>query len=264
MFPSRTSHLILVAALLRGGVAVAQSFEVASIKPNAANDFRVSIQFAPGGRFVATGINTRILLSQAFEVKDFQIINAPSWAGDSRFDVNAKAEGSAERIAPDKLRPMLKSLLEERFGLKYHQETKEMPVYHLVVAKSGAKLTPSPDAPAGGERRPQMVRMGRGQLNADGIGMAAFARMLSQNLGREVVDQTGLTGNYAVKLEWTPEPGQGGGFGIPLPPGALPSVDPNGPTLTTALQEQLGLRLESAKAPVSVIVIDSLTKPTEN
>ena len=241
----------------------AQSFEVASIKPNAANDHRVSIRTQPGGRFTATGINTRLLMTEAFGIRDFQITNAPGWTNDDRYDVNAKAESSVDRISPEWLRPMLKALLEERFQLKYHQETRELPVYSLVVAKSGSKLTPSESKQPG----PQM-RMGRGQVNAKGANMAMIARMISQQMGRDVIDKTGLTSTYDINLEWTPEPGQGGGPGAgpggPPPLGALPPADSTGPTLVTALQEQLGLRLESSKGPVMIIVVDSIAKPTEN
>lgn len=240
----------------------AQSFEVASIKPNASNDHRVMIRMQPGGRFSATGMSARMLITQAFDIREFQVIGAPGWTDSDHFDINAKAESSMERITPAQLRPMLKSLLVERFQLKYHEETKELPVYSLVVAKSGAKVKAS-ETPQGGAPVPQMMRVGRGQINANGATMAAVARMISQQLGRDVIDNTGLKGNYDVNLEWTPEPGQGGG-GAPPPPGAVPPADANGPTLFTALQEQLGLRLESTKGPVTVVVIDSIAKPSEN
>lgn len=244
----------------------AQSFEVASIKPNAANDHRVMVRMQPGGRYSATGMSTRMLITQAFDLREFQVIGAPDWTASDRFDINAKAESSVERITPAQLRPMLKSLLVERFQLKYHEETKELPVYKLVVAKGGAKLKPSaaPQGAPSGQPAPQMMRVGRGQLNANAATVASVARMISMQLGRDVIDNTGLEGNYDVNLEWTPEPGQGGGFPGPLPPGAVPPADNNGPTLFTALQEQLGLRLESAKAPVTVLVIDSIAKPSEN
>ncbi len=242
----------------------AQSFEVASIKPNASSDHRVMIRMQPGGRFSATGMTTRMLITQAFDIREFQVMGAPGWTDSDHFDINAKAESSMERITPAQLRPMLKSLLVERFQLKYHEETKELPVYSLVVAKSGAKLKAS-ETPQGGAPVPQMRRIGRGEMNANGAPMAVVAWMISQLLGRDVIDNTGLKGNYDVKLEWTLEPGQGGAFpGAPPPPGALPPADANGPTLFTALQEQLGLRLESTKGPVTVLVIDSIAKPTEN
>jgi uncharacterized protein (TIGR03435 family) len=111
----------------------------------------------------------------------------------------------------------------------------------------------------------RQFRMGRGQINAAGATMAILAQQLGQQLGRKVIDKTGLEGAFDVELNWTPEPGQGmGPLGGPPPGAVLPQTDSAGPTLFTAVQEQLGLRLESAKGPVTVIVIDSISKPTEN
>jgi uncharacterized protein (TIGR03435 family) len=243
---------------------VPTSFDVASIKPNAENDHRVMIRIQPGGRFTATGINLRFLIGQAYGVRDFQILNAPGWAASDRFDIDAKADGLPERLPPDLMRPLLKSLLEERFKIKVHTETKEMPVYALVVAKGGSKLKEAADGEGPGQR---MIRMGRGTIEGQAMPMGMLVQQLAQNIGRTVIDKTGLTGNYEVKLEWTPEPGQGGGpfgGGAPPPPDALPPADTNGPSIFTALQEQLGLKLESQKGPVPMIVVDSVSKPTEN
>jgi uncharacterized protein (TIGR03435 family) len=176
---------------------------------------------------------------------------------------------------------MLKNLLEERFQLKTHTESKEMPVYSLVQGKGGPKLKVSdapPPMPAGaaglaGGGRPQMMRMGRGQIHAMGVTMKAFAQQLSQMLGRPVTDNTGLDGYYDIELDYAPESGGQGGGGTmvgaggppPPPPGALPPADTsNGPSIFTALQEKLGLKLESGKGPVDILVIDSIAKPTEN
>jgi uncharacterized protein (TIGR03435 family) len=110
-----------------------------------------------------------------------------------------------------------------------------------------------------------MMRMGRGQINASGVTMTSLARQLSQMLGRTVIDKTELSDVFEVKLEWTPEPGQGGGPGGPPPnPDAVAGAGGNGPTIFTALQEQLGLRLENSKGPVEILIIDNVAKPTEN
>jgi uncharacterized protein (TIGR03435 family) len=239
--------------------ALAQQFEVASIKPNAEHDNRVSIRMAPGGRFTATGLSVKQLISQAYNVRNFQISGGPGWIESERYDINAKAESTAERIPQEDLRAMLRALLAERFRLKVRTEAKEMPVYALVVSRSGHKLTPSADASPG----PQ-IRMGRGQLSGKGMAMSMLARELGQQLGRQVIDKTGLNGSYDINLEWTPEPGHGGVFGAPPPPDALPATDSSGPTVFTAVQEQLGLRLESQRGPVPVIVIESVDKPTAN
>jgi uncharacterized protein (TIGR03435 family) len=140
---------------------------------------------------------------------------------------------------------MLRVLIEDRFQLKVHRESKEMAVYNLTVAKGGSKL-----AANAGEPGP-MLRMGRGELSGKKVSMAMVLQVPSQQLARTVVDKTDLKGEYDFTLKWTPEPGQGGGFpGLPPPgPDALPPVDTNGPSIFTAIQEQLGLRLESAKVP---------------
>ena len=250
--------------LLAAGTAAAQptTFDVASIKPNAANDNPVMIGMHPGGRFTASGVTLRQLINQAYNVRDFQVTNGPGWIAAERYDVNAKAEGLPDRVPPEQLRPMLRALLAERFQLKVHTETKEMPVYALVQGKNGTKLTPSK-----AEQGRSMMRMGRGQLNGTKIPMKLLTMQLAQQLRRSVIDKTELKDEYDVTLEWTPEPGQGGGpFGGPPPPdgGKMPAAGSSGPTIFTALQEQLGLRLESAKGPVEIIVIDHVTKPSEN
>jgi uncharacterized protein (TIGR03435 family) len=253
--------LRLSALILACAAAAAQTFEVASIKPNAENDNRVMIGIQPGGRFTATGVTLKELIGQAWNVREFQISGGPGWIGSERYDINAKAEGVGERIPREQLRPMLRALLEERFRLKVHEESKEMPLYALVAAKSGSKL-----AASAGEQPGPMIRMGRGRLDVKNAPMSMLAQSLSQQLGRHIVDKTGLAGNYDFVLQWTPEPGQGGGgpFAGPRSPDALPPADTTGPSIFTALQEQLGLRLEAQRGPVPVIVIDQVEKPSEN
>jgi uncharacterized protein (TIGR03435 family) len=252
--------------LFLAAIATAQqAFEVASIKPNAGNDNRAMIGMQPGGRFIATGINVKFLIGMAYNLRDFQISGGPGWITSERFDINAKPpEGSPARIPPEQIREMVKALLAERFQLKTRTESKEMPVYQLVVAKNGPKMTPAA-AEGDSQGGPGMIRMGRGQLEGSRMAMAMLANQIATQVGRPVIDKTGLTGQYDVKLEWTPEPGHGGGpFGGPPPPDALPPADSNGPTIFTAVQEQLGLRLEPAKGPVETLVIESISRPTEN
>jgi uncharacterized protein (TIGR03435 family) len=159
-----------------------------------------------------------------------------------------------DRVPPEVLRPMLRALVEERFQLKTHAETREMPIYALVVGKAGKLI------PAAPESQGPMMRMGRGQLNGKKVPMAMLAQQISQQLGRAVVDKTELKGDFDFTLEWTPEPGQGRVH----PRASDSAADSSGPTIFTAVQEQLGLRLESQKGPVEIIVIDSVAKPTEN
>jgi len=293
-------HRISLAIACLAVTAWGQKFEVASIKPNKENDHRVMFGMQPGGRFSATGVSLRRLMVFAYGIRDYQLSGLPAWADSDRYDINAKAEGAADDAAPqdrpptqaemqtrqEKTRAMLQDLLADRFGLQIHRETKEMPVYNLVVAKNGPKLVESKnDAPSGsgdapirvggmavggseGPSRSQMVRIGRGQISGDRVPMTMLVNQLSANLGRNVIDKTGLTGSYDVKLTWTPEEGQmmipgggpgGAGEGRPEA-GAIDS----GPSIFTAIQEQLGLKLEPAKGPVEMIVVDKADKPTEN
>jgi bla regulator protein blaR1 len=249
-----------VLLLLGFAAASAQpAFEVASIKPNSSGDNRIMMRMQPGGRYTATGVTLKQLIAQAYNVRDFQISGGPGWIGSERYDVNAKAEGTPDRIAPDQLRLMIRALIEDRFRLKVHNESREMPVYALVVGKSGPKLPPS-----SGERGP-MMHMGRGQIDVKKVPMAVLAQHLSQQLGRSVIDKTELDGEYDIVLNWTPEPGHDGGpFGGPPSPDALPPADSSGPTIFTALQEQLGLRLETQKGQVPILIIDQVEKPAEN
>jgi bla regulator protein blaR1 len=251
--------LLLVALTL----SAQKSFDVATIKPNGENDHRVMIRMRPGGGFSATGMNLRTLIMQAYNVRGYQITGGPDWMNTDRYDVNAKAEGLPERVTPEMLRPMLQSLLADRFQLKLHKETKEMPVYALVNGKGPHKLKTSE---SGGAEARNMMRIGPGQATLTGTTMAGLAQALAQPLGRPVNDKTGIEGKFDIDIRWTPEPGQGfGPFGTAgPPPEAIAASDASGPSIFTAVQEQLGLKLDSGKGPVEIIVIDSAAKPTEN
>jgi uncharacterized protein (TIGR03435 family) len=233
--------------------AKSAKFEVASIKPSdpAVRGFRV--QSAPGGRYTASGVTVKFLIQSAYGVRDFQILNAPAWIGTQRYDINAKGE---ESTANDEnvMSQRLQDLLADRFQLKLAQETRELPIYNLTLAKGGSKMQESTV-----DEGHRSMSMGRGRIVFKGSDMAALVVQLSQQLGRTVVDKTGLTANYDFTLNWTPETPAG-----PDGPKDPPGADPNGPTLFTALQETLGLKLESAKGPVQVLVIGSVEKPAEN
>lgn len=253
--------LFVLACAISHAQEMPKAFDVASIKPNASSDNRVMVRVQPGGGFSASGMTLKQLMLQAYNVREFQITGGPGWISSDRYDINAKAEGLPDRVAPDQMRPLLRNLIEDRFKLKTHTESKEMPIYALVPAKSGHKLKVS----EAGDGPGPMIRIGRGQINGKSMPMSLLVQQLSGQLGRKVVDQTGLTGAYEILLEWTPEPGQGGGvFGGPPAPDAIQAVDTSSPTIFTALQEQLGLRLEPQKGPVEIIVIDSVEKPSEN
>jgi len=251
------------------------TFEVASIKPANPDTPGSMIQFMPGGGLRMTGVPLRAMITFAYDVRDFQISGGPGWVGTERFDVMARAEHAAPSDSPDDFAKMtddqrktardqmaerLRALLADRFQLEVHKETKDQPIYALVVSKNGAKLKEA-NAAVGAR---QGMSMNRGRMEGFAAPMEMLSNILSNTMGRPVVDKTGLTGKYEFVLEWTPEAGadaraQGFGDGI-----TEPAPAPGGPSIFTALQEQLGLRLESQKGPVPNIVIDRAEKPSEN
>jgi uncharacterized protein (TIGR03435 family) len=203
--------------------------------------------------------------------KDSQLSGAPGWFMSERYDVDARAAGSPSF---DVMRTMLQALLEDRLQLKFHHETKELPVYSLALAKSGKFREVEGDCtPASGPPDPAKLPNGPcgflfilpGHILGQKVTISQLADALSLNTDRVVLDKTNLAGKFDIKLEYTPE----GPIPMPqadaspgLPP--LPSIDPNGPSLSTALQEQLGLKLESQKGPVKIMVIDHVQRPSEN
>jgi uncharacterized protein (TIGR03435 family) len=263
--------------------APSPSFEVASIKPNRSGDMFIRIMFQPG-RFTANGVTTKHLITMAYNVRDFQVSGGPGWINSERYDIEAKVPDSiAEelpKLPPDqreeKSRLMIQSLLADRFGLKLSHTTKELPAYALVIAKTGPKLheaKPDDNYPTGikgpdGRAHPGVMRMSPGELTGQGIAIKFLVRLLSEQLGRDVLDQTGLKGNYDLTLKWTPEPGEGMMLRTPEggnpPPESGPPPDTSGPSIFTAIQEQLGLKLEPTKAPAEVLVVDHVEKPSEN
>lgn len=236
------------------------AFEVASIKPGDPKEPRFGIILRPGGRFATTNATLRQLIGFAYEVRQNQIMGGPSWGDADQYNIEAKPDGSfpvptCQRGA-ELIRQMLQSLLAQRFQLKVHQETKDQPIYELVVAKGGPKLKEAAD----GENESE--RIGRGTFTATETPIALLIKPLSQVLGRSIIDKTGLSGSYDFTLQWTPDSGQYRSFGgAPIPD---PPADSDSVSLFTALQEQLGLKLESAKGPVEMWVIDSAEKPSEN
>jgi uncharacterized protein (TIGR03435 family) len=218
-----------------------------------------------------TNIPLRLVVREAFGLEDDRIFGVPGWAKTSTFDIEAKvAPDDAPKLKGlsfDQRRAMLISLLEERCGLKFHHETRELPTYDLVVAKGGSKLQASkPDPPGTKGKGHTLMMTGRGNVESTGTDIPGLARILSRVLGRTVVDKTGLTGNFDYKLDWTPDdatPAMTKG-GDAASAESASSQDNGGPSLFTALEEQLGLKLESSKGPVDVVVIDQLAQPTAN
>jgi uncharacterized protein (TIGR03435 family) len=241
------------------------SFEVASVKPNKSGVPAMSIETPPGGRFIATNVALALLIRNAYGLQESQLAGVPAWAASERFDIVAKAEQDIPRTneRPNPYQLMLQSLLEERFNLKAHTETRDVPGYALVVARSDRKFgprlkvhdgdcdrpSPSALAPASSTlncgTRTNTTPTG-GKTTGRGLRMEAFARNLAAFTGRYVVDRTGLPGLYDFEIEFTPDP----------------SPDTRGPSIFTAVQEQLGLKLDSVRVPTEVLVIDSIERPT--
>jgi uncharacterized protein (TIGR03435 family) len=297
--------LFLAAVTVIGArpVAVAQSagFEVASIKPSNPNPTgplgAVPMVLPALGRLTATNVTLKMLVVAAFQKQPFQIVGGPPWQNTDKFDINAKAEDGS--LATDQLLERLKILLADRFKLKVHSETRDVPIYALVLAKADGKLGPkltasSDDCPDfkqqrqqqlealargglgalaaargnPGEKRPCSVTpmpAGAGALGmkASGQSMELLTMMLTQLTGRPVIDNTRLTGLYdfelTIDLQTLMRLYADLGVNLPAIP---PQAVPDGPSLMTQLQEDLGLKLDSQRGPGEVLVIDSAEHPT--
>jgi len=230
-------------------------FDVASVKPSEERGM-MYVRPLPGGRLVVNA-PARLMLMNAYGVQFSQLAGAPDWLNSETWSVDARAEGNPTR---DQLMLMLRSLLEERFHLKAHHESREMPVYALTVAKNGPKLpAPNPEActtPVPGKPEPTAPPCGRVRISMSPQGVlmeggtaaiSELTRVLAIPLSRPVVDHTGLGGAYDIRLLFTEDASDASSTGI-----------------FTAIQEQLGLRLESVKAPIDVLVIDRIERPTSN
>jgi uncharacterized protein (TIGR03435 family) len=284
--PKRVPHRALATAVFSfacaaqqpsGGLAQSPAprleFDVASVKPNPSGRPGYGIRALPG-RLTANNISLKRLIAMAYSVTDFQIFGSLNWLESERFDVEAKSPGPAEL---PQLRLMTRSLLEDRFQLKFHREPREMAIYFLVLAKPGIKggpglvespagdcensLGPQP-APAKGARIEApcgTVNPMPGRIFGKRGRISQLADRLSTLLGRTVVDKTGLQGVYDIELEYTPDPEL-----MSQLPSGQPPPDTSGPSLFTAIENQLGLKLQAGRGPVDSIVIDSAEKPTGN
>jgi uncharacterized protein (TIGR03435 family) len=241
---------------LLGLCAFAQApliFDVASVKPAAPGARGGIVRQMPGNqRYIATNVPLRLIMTVAYTVTDRQISGGPSWVGTDPFDIDAKSE---KPHSPDELHDMLARLLEERFQLKIRHEKRDLPVYELVVEKGGPKLTEHDPADLD---HPPMGGTADG-MEGTNVTMNYFAFILSRNLDRNVIDKTGLTARYDLKLQFAREgPVKMG------PDGGRGPIEQEGPTIFTALREQLGLRLVPTKGPVDFLVIEHAEKPADN
>jgi uncharacterized protein (TIGR03435 family) len=250
-------------------------FEAATVRPNTSGETRRQIEVLPGGRFNAINMTLWQILSIAYPIDgkfrdEINLTGGPGWINSDRFDIIAKAEGSpgldtnkpgstvtdVDRDAVERIRLMLRRLLAERFKLRMHHEVRQLPIYELVMAKkTGLPAVAASAAKAGPELRKAAGNCGRdcGSIRRKGpnsvvgtdVSMGSLAHSMSDWVQRTVVDKTGLSGPMDFTLTWAPE-------------GA---TDSTAPSIFTAVQEQLGLKLEPARGPVDVLVVDSAEKP---
>jgi uncharacterized protein (TIGR03435 family) len=298
---ARAAAIVATAGLLVAGVGplraqapqivVAQSdapvFDVVSVKENKSGDPGQSMRRQPGGRIITTNLPLRMLITGAFGLQPQQLVGGPDWIDSARYDITAQTSAQFAVTEPGTVGApelMMQRMLADRFRLVVHTEKRELPIYALTRVRSDGRLGPqirpaaidcqavmnemlkraqSGGAPPVPPQRPDGgpgcgMRFGAGsRLTAGGTSMAALARLLATPLGRIVHDQTKLAGAFDFDLEFDPATLAGAGAGAP-------PADPNAPSLFAALDEQLGLKLQAERAPVEVLVIDRVDRPSEN
>ena len=235
------------------------TFEVATIKPSKPDEPGKAF-LVQGRRFKTINVTLSEMISFAYGVHAKQVIGAPAWAATDKFDIDAQPDG--EGAPSDKQwKGMLQKLIVERFKFTFHRDNRELSVYVLSVAKTGPKLTKSEGDPNG---LPGLFFRGRlGDLHVTNANMGDFTGLMQEAvLDRPVLNQTGLSGRFDFNLDWTPDDSQFNGMGAKIPPPTDGANPP--PALYTAIQEQIGLKLDAAKAPAEVLVIDHVEKPSEN
>jgi uncharacterized protein (TIGR03435 family) len=243
------------------------AFEVATVRENKSGETRFQIEVLPGGRFNAINMTLWQILSVAYPIDgrfpdEIQLIGGPTWIKSTRFDIVAKVEGSPmldtnkpgatvtaiDRNAVEQVRLMLRQLLADRFKVRVHHETRNLPIYNLVLARPEGGIGPAlrATAPDCGPLCGSIRSTAPGNVTATSVSVGSIAHTMSAWLKRTVVDKTGIDGNVDFTLTYAPE-------GV---------SDSSAPSIFTAVQEQLGLKLEPATGPVEVIVIDSAERPT--
>src|SRR5687768_17536903 len=251
--PALLVGLAITSVTLLAQTPTSASFEVASIKRNT-DGGRETMVGQPGGHLTATNTTLRSVIRAAFQLQDDQILGGPEWISTERFDITARAEAGTPFT---QLGPMMKALLADRFKLAVHSEQRELPIFELVSVPGkgqrapGLRDTACPDLELDLNRPERCVNIsqGRGRLTLRGMPLSQLLPFLGPAVNRTIVDKTGLDGRYDIDLTWTPE---------------LSPTTPDGVSMFTALQEQLGVKLESARGPGDVLVIDPVERPTEN
>lgn len=278
LVPICLSATLFAAGLLAQSTQITPTFEVASVKRNKSGQPGGRLEMQPGGRFDAVNATVRQLIVRAYQLQDSQIVGAPAWTNSERFDIAARAK---RNLTPEEFSAMLKNLLIDRFQLSAHTAAQDQQIYALILLRKDGKLGPSlrrsnvdcdkvaeeaialrggapPEMPAG-EFPPCSIGMsGAGKMSARSKPLSQLLSFFSQMTGRPVEDRTGLQGAFDIDLHWTPTPASAS----PTPEATDATL--GGPSIFTAVQEQLGLRLESVKTPLLTIVVDHIEMPSEN
>ena len=242
------------------------TYDAVSIHPHNALDDNTSLSFHPDS-LSTTNITLKELISYAYRIREDLISGFPAWADSAHFDITAKISDPdhsvLDRLSHEQLAAMCRPLLADRFQLKVHPEIKTLAVYDLVLTKDGPKFKPSPPLPEDpdhptpkGQHRNTTWQFNDGDLTATSITMDSFAITLADQLHRTVIDKTGLTDAYDLKLKWTRDED--------ADKAADNGTTDRPPDLFTALQEQLGLKLKPSKGPVTTLVVDRAEKPSPN
>ncbi|MBV9341591.1 MAG: TIGR03435 family protein [Acidobacteria bacterium] len=237
-------------------------------EPNGASRVKIMISLMDAS-FTANAVSPQTLIQLAYHVQDTQLVGAPEWLGSAKYDIHARVDKTTadqlQKLPEDRRgavgQQMLQGLLAEQFKLKVHQEARDLPVYELMVAEGGGELQKKTDESRG------FMHLGMGELTSNGTPLELLATQLSMRLGRTVVDKTGLTGNYAYSLHWTPDADEQARMHRDAPELIAPqssASNSSSPPLLTAIQEQLGLTLQAHIDRVQVLVIDHIEQATED
>jgi uncharacterized protein (TIGR03435 family) len=246
----------VVGACAQTPAAAGPFFDISSVKWNKSGSHSMRIS-SNDGRFLATNVSLKMLLQSAYNIKQNLMSGIPPWAEDAHFDIEAKVldPTTVEHINKEQRAAMIRQLLEDRFHLKAHIEQKTLAVFDLVLAKSGSKLTPSPPDLPSPNGRGTGVNGRNNELDAHDLPMSGVADVLTQQVDRTVIDKTGLTGKFDFTLKFSHDDNS-----------AAPHGDSSDdlPSIFTAVEEQLGLKLVPDKGPVDTLVVDQFEQPEEN
>ena len=260
------AHSLLIASVTMAPKLHAQNnvpatYDVSTVKPSTKADDGMMLDWR-NAQLKANNVTVSWILTVAFDIRRDQLSGQPDWAKEQHFDISAKLldadPATVDKMSEDQHRALLLALLVERFGLKYHAETKEMATYDLLPAKKGLKLTPAADS---GDKTQRVYAMcsgcfawGHNSVTGHDIPLATLTRMLSSQLERTVNDRTGYSGKIDIQLKWAPDLG------------TKPATEEDAalPPLPQALEEQLGLHLAASRGPVKLYVIEHLDKPADN